>query len=90
MYRLLLAQETNKDTSSSGAGGGGGGGGGDGGQSSGATAAAAQEAEAMKSRVHELERVSLCSSVLALSQQWVWLGYGGVGIRSGLLGVGLP
>ncbi len=48
MYRVLLAQETNKDAStSSGAGG----------PSSAAAAAAAQELEAMKSRVHELERV---------------------------------
>lgn len=48
MYRVLLAQETNKDASASS---------GTGGASSAAAAAAAQELEAMKSRVHELERV---------------------------------
>lgn len=63
MYRLLLAQETNKDISASSAGADGGVGGGDGGRQSGATAAAAQEAEAMKSRVHELERVSVFALV---------------------------
>lgn len=52
MYRVLLAQETNKDIDASRR---------DGGASSGEAAfatAAQQESEAMKSRVHELERVS--------------------------------
>lgn len=49
MYRLLLAQETNKDVAASNAESNG--------VSSGVSAAAAQEADAMKSRVHELERV---------------------------------
>lgn len=51
MYRVLLAQETNKDPSSSNGGGAGSS------SSPAANAAAAQELEAMKSRVHELERV---------------------------------
>ncbi|CAM9345119.1 unnamed protein product [Scytosiphon promiscuus] len=50
MYRVLLAQETNKDPSSSNGVGGGSS------SSPAANAAAAQELEAMKSRVHELER----------------------------------
>lgn len=49
MYRLLLAQETNKDVSSSG---------GEGAVSSAEAAAAKEESEALKSQVHELQRVS--------------------------------
>lgn len=61
MYRVLLAQETNKDLAASADGGG------ERGPSAATVKAAVEEAEAMRSRVHELERVSrACCCVFAI------------------------
>lgn len=58
MYRLLLTQEANKDLASSGGAGDADGGGGR--VSSASLKMAKEEAQALKSQVHELERVRLC------------------------------